>query len=82
MFPFYDKTLISVVTFSKLLNAEWPALIGKEKCHQATTMEAREGVSGDEEREREEGGQSWLPSEVEIIMGKETDSCLAEALGA
>lgn len=71
MFPFYYKTLISVVTFSKLLNAEWPALIGKEKCHQVTTMEAREGMSGDQERGKEEGGQSWLPSEVEIIIRKD-----------
>lgn len=71
MFPFYYKTLISVVTFSKLLNAEWPALIGKEKCHQVTTMEAREGMSGDQERRKEEGGQSWLPSEVEIIIRKD-----------
>lgn len=31
MFPFYYKILISVVTFSKLLKAEWTALIGKEK---------------------------------------------------
>lgn len=71
MFPFYYKTLISVVTFSKLLNAEWPALIGKEKCHQVTTMEAREGMSGDQEGRKEEGGQSWLPSEVEIIIRKD-----------
>lgn len=60
MFPFYFKTLISVVTFSKLLKAEWTALIGKEKRHQATTMEAREGVNGNEEIQKEEWGQRWL----------------------
>lgn len=46
MFPFYYKTLISVITFSKLLKAEWTALIGKEKCQQATTMETKEEIHG------------------------------------
>lgn len=44
MFPFYYKTLISVITFSKLLKAKWTALIGEEKCQQATTMETKEEI--------------------------------------
>lgn len=50
MFPFYYKTLISVVTFSKLSKAEWTALIGMEKCL-PTAMEAGgwESVWGGEE---------------------------------
>lgn len=56
MFPFYFKTLISVVTFSKVLKAEWTPLIGKEKCHQAATMEASEGVNGNEEILKKKNG--------------------------
>lgn len=75
MFPFYYKTLISVVTFSKSLKAKWTALIGKEKCQQASTMETEEGAAWDRNRR-----QSWLHSQVEIIMRKQTHACLDEAL--
>lgn len=58
MFPFYDKTLISVVTSSELLKAEWTVLIGKEKCQQATTMETKEGIHRMKKRQRGMGDKA------------------------